>query len=66
VNACPFGNIEYSYTKKRILKCDLCDGSPLCAKYCPTLAIEYVSATESNLAKKKALAEKFKGLLDLA
>jgi Fe-S-cluster-containing hydrogenase component 2 len=66
VNACPFGNIIYSYRKKRILKCDLCDGSPLCAKYCPTLAIEYVSATQSNLAKKKALAAKFKGLIDLA
>jgi Fe-S-cluster-containing hydrogenase component 2 len=65
VNACPFGNITYSYTKKKILKCDLCGGSPDCAKFCPTFAITYESATDSNLAKKRALASKFKGLLEL-
>ncbi len=64
-NACPFGNIEYNYSAKRILKCDLCDGNPDCAKYCPTAAIVFESATEANMNKKRVIAEKFLGLLEL-
>jgi Fe-S-cluster-containing hydrogenase component 2 len=64
VAACPFGNIQYSARKKKIIKCDLCEGSPDCVKYCPTQAIEFVSATESNLKKKRILASKFKGLFE--
>jgi Fe-S-cluster-containing hydrogenase component 2 len=65
VGACPFGNIAYNYSKKQIMKCDLCDGAPDCAKYCPTRAIRFVSSTADNLQKKRDLAEKFKGLVEL-
>ncbi|MFC1864307.1 4Fe-4S dicluster domain-containing protein [Chloroflexota bacterium] len=34
VEACPFGAIWVGPSKE-ILKCDLCDGDPLCVKYCP-------------------------------
>jgi len=64
-NACSFGNIAYNYSVKKILKCDLCDGNPDCVKFCPTTAIVFESATESNLNKKRVIAEKFKGLLEL-
>jgi len=64
-NACSFGNIAYNYSAKKILKCDLCDGSPDCVKYCPTMAIVFESATEANLNKKRVIAEKFKSLLEL-
>lgn len=64
-NACPFGNIEFNYSAKKILKCDLCDGSPDCVKYCPTRAIVYESANEANMSKKRIIAEKFTGLLEL-
>ena len=64
VGACPFGNIQYNSRKKRIMKCDMCGGSPDCVKYCPTRAIEFVSATDSNLKKKKVLASKFKALFE--
>jgi Fe-S-cluster-containing hydrogenase component 2 len=64
VGACPFGNIQYSNRKKKIMKCDLCGGSPDCVKYCPTQAIEFVDGTESNLQKKRVLASKFKGLFE--
>jgi Fe-S-cluster-containing hydrogenase component 2 len=65
VSACPFGNIEYNFSAKKIVKCDLCDGAPDCAKFCPTKAIEFVSTTDSNLAKKNALAKKFKDIFEL-
>ncbi len=64
-SACPFGNIEYNYSAKRILKCDLCEGNPDCVKFCPTAAIRFESVTEANLNKKRVIAEKFKGLLEL-
>ena len=64
-HACPFGNIEFNYSVKKILKCDLCDGSPDCVKYCPTKAIVFESATEANMTKKRTIAEKFTGLLEL-
>ena len=64
-NACAFGNIAYNHTLKKILKCDLCDGSPDCVKYCPTGAIVFESATEANMNKKRVIAEKFKGLMEL-
>lgn len=34
VEACPFGAIWVGPTGE-ILKCDLCDGDPLCVKHCP-------------------------------
>jgi Fe-S-cluster-containing hydrogenase component 2 len=64
VGACPFGNIQYSRPRKRVMKCDLCGGAPDCAKYCPTRAIEYVDGTESNLGKKRAVAAKFLELFE--
>lgn len=64
-SACPFGNIEYNYSVKKILKCDLCEGNPDCVKFCPTQAIVFESPTEANLNKKRIIAEKFRGLLEL-
>lgn len=59
VSACSMGNIHYSFKDKKIMKCDLCGFNPLCAKYCPTRAIEYVDGTVSNINKKKVVAAKF-------
>ncbi|MBC8205105.1 4Fe-4S binding protein [bacterium] len=39
--ACPFGNIIIDPETKEVLKCDLCQGDPFCAKFCPTKALEY-------------------------
>lgn len=62
VIACPFGNISFSVAKNKIMKCNLCEGDPQCAKYCPTQAIQYVTGTTANIDKKKVIAEKFKQL----
>jgi len=43
---CPYGAIFADYKKPKkwtSVKCDLCQGDPLCAKNCPTSAIEWPS-----------------------
>ena len=41
VAACPFGHISWAEESRTPLKCDLCDGQPACAKFCPTGALTY-------------------------
>lgn len=43
---CPYGAIFADYKRPKkwtSVKCDLCQGDPLCAKNCPTFAIELAS-----------------------
>ncbi len=39
VEACPYGGITHVEEKETVVKCNLCDGNPACAQYCPTGAI---------------------------
>jgi len=64
VNSCPFGNIGYDTTTKRVIKCDLCQGDPACAKVCPNGTIEYKDANAGVMSKKAAYAAKFKKLFE--
>jgi anaerobic carbon-monoxide dehydrogenase iron sulfur subunit len=59
VSACPFGNISYDRETKAVLKCDVCDGKPECAIFCPTEAIQWLRADLETLARQKAMSEKF-------
>jgi carbon-monoxide dehydrogenase iron sulfur subunit len=59
VSACPFGNISYDRETKSVLKCNVCDGAPECALFCPTKAIEWVRADLETLARKKIMSDKF-------
>ena len=34
-------NITIDEDLDKIVKCDLCDGNPACARFCPTKALEY-------------------------
>lgn len=62
VSACQMGNISISKVTKRVVKCNLCEGDPSCAKVCPSGAIKFEDATVSNINKKRVLADKFKDL----
>lgn len=62
ISACPLGNMTFSAIEKKIVKCDLCGGSPKCEQFCPAGAIEYKEGTTANINRKKAIAEKFKDL----
>ena len=39
--ACPFGQIELDPRTDIAFKCDLCEGAPACAAFCPTKALVY-------------------------
>jgi Fe-S-cluster-containing hydrogenase component 2 len=42
VPACPFGNMHADDMKRTVFKCDVCKGTPKCAMFCPTKALEYL------------------------
>jgi len=58
--ACPFGAVVYEASRRRILKCDLCDGTPECVTFCPVHALEYVDETDAVRGRQKALAGELK------
>ncbi len=39
--ACPFGHMGQDGKVGVAIKCDLCEGEPACAAFCPTKALEY-------------------------
>ena len=41
VAACPFGCALIDEVHNEVIKCDLCGGSPACARFCPTKALDY-------------------------
>jgi Fe-S-cluster-containing hydrogenase component 2 len=41
VAACPFGCALLDETHNEIVKCDICEGTPACAQFCPTKALVY-------------------------
>ncbi len=51
--SCPFGAVVYETQKRRIVKCDLCDGAPECVTFCPTSAIEFVEETDAARARQE-------------
>jgi len=63
VAACPFGAMEFDAELKRVVKCDLCDGDPVCAKLCAYEAIRYVDREEECAVKTMEVARKLRALL---
>ena len=57
VFACPFGATFVDSQDGRVLKCDLCDGDPTCAKVCPTGAITCEDISKETYLKLVANAE---------
>ena len=44
MEACPYRMVSFNEEKILCLKCDLCQGDPLCVKFCPTEALKYVTS----------------------
>lgn len=61
--ACPFGAMGYDQVEKKIIKCDLCDGDPLCVRFCETEAIEYVDDSTINFEKMRRAGTHFAELM---
>ena len=60
VSVCPFGAMSYNAIDKKVIKCDLCDGDPQCARFCEVQAIEYVSAADVSIDIKRDAALRLK------
>lgn len=54
VIACPYGAI--TSFEGTIIKCDLCDGDPVCIKYCSTDALVYEEESDELVDRRKELA----------
>lgn len=63
VAACPFGGMGIDTVEKKVIKCNLCDGEPICVRFCKSEALEYADASIVNLKKKRVAAEKFSDLM---
>lgn len=50
IQACEFGVITYDSHKKATIVCDLCEGDPLCVKYCVQEALQLT--TMDKIAEK--------------
>lgn len=59
---CPLGGVGIDKNRK-ILKCDLCDGDPLCVKYCIPSALQFMDANAINIKKRRIAAEKLSELM---
>lgn len=56
VKTCPYHGI--ALVKNNIIVCDLCEGDPLCVKWCPTKAISYIEFSGENIERIKELRSK--------
>ncbi len=56
--ACPFGAITIDIVGKKALVCDLCEGNPVCVKFCEPKALQYIPASQAILMKKREAAQK--------
>lgn len=65
VIACPVGGIHIDVQKGKASKCDLCDGDPLCAKFCIPDALTVVAKDKAGIAKKREAAEKMSSVVTL-
>ncbi|UCC16729.1 MAG: 4Fe-4S dicluster domain-containing protein [Dehalococcoidales bacterium] len=55
---CPFGAIRYDTLRKRVFKCELCDGDPQCVKFCPVEALKFLPKSVANTPKLDYLSRK--------
>ncbi|MEE8576273.1 MAG: 4Fe-4S dicluster domain-containing protein [candidate division Zixibacteria bacterium] len=51
IAACPFGCAMLDIEQNQPVKCDLCIGDPVCAKFCPSKALEYKPVRSENVRK---------------
>lgn len=59
VYACPFGAIAVDRSTGYCFTCNLCDGDPICVKFCPTDAIQYIDSDEVNMRLRRAGIDKY-------
>jgi Fe-S-cluster-containing hydrogenase component 2 len=56
VAICPFGGTGVDPVEGSVIRCDLCNGAPLCAEVCPQGAIVFIEEERHALHKKRKAA----------
>jgi Fe-S-cluster-containing hydrogenase component 2 len=59
VFACPFGATFVDRGKGISFRCDLCDGDPLCAKFCPTGCLKFLKIDEVSIRLRRSHMAEF-------
>lgn len=59
--ACPFGASCFDFINEVVVNCDLCNGAPVCVKYCPTGALQFHPVDEAASRRREELASKICG-----
>ena len=59
--ACPFGAIRFDEDSQSVFKCDLCEGSPTCVRYCFYDALNFVENYRQQYPNIRQSAMRFAG-----
>lgn len=65
VIACPVGGVYIDPEENVAVKCDLCGGDPLCARFCLPEAIVYIKKDRMILAKKREAVQRMSELMTM-
>lgn len=63
IQFCPLGCVGVNQKTKKIIKCDLCGGEPICVRFCQSEAIQYLDASTLNTKKRRVAAKRFSDYL---
>jgi Fe-S-cluster-containing hydrogenase component 2 len=55
--------MSIDHIKQKVIKCDLCHGTPTCVDFCEAGALKYVEQETATLPKKRASAARFSALM---
>lgn len=53
VMVCPLGAVGVDPGSRKVIKCDLCDGDPVCVRFCDPGALRFVATDSVDLTKKR-------------
>ncbi|NIS78915.1 MAG: 4Fe-4S dicluster domain-containing protein [Anaerolineales bacterium] len=53
VMVCPFGAIGVDGNTQQVIKCDLCDGDPICVRFCVPGALQFRTVIEIDRSKQR-------------
>ena len=57
--ACPFGAISIDRVQGRVIKCNLCQGDPVCVDFCEAGALKFVDEDTASLGPMREHAARF-------
>lgn len=58
IATCPFGAASLDPDNHKMIKCNLCEGTPACVKYCEPKAIQYLPSDHAIYEMRKSGAKK--------